>query len=91
MEKGRYAKAAEFFRWIGCGIVERMIAEGGIVYGCAFEKPFSIKHIRCSSADELEKLKSSKYVQSNLAGIHSQIANDLKNGKKYYSSVHHVK
>jgi len=41
-----------------------------------------IKHIRCSSADELEKLKSSKYVQSNLAGIHSQIANDLKNGKK---------
>ena len=61
---------------------ERMIAEGGIVYGCAFEKPFSIKHIRCSSADELEKLKSSKYVQSNLAGIHSQIANDLKNGKK---------
>ncbi|NPD82806.1 coenzyme F420-reducing hydrogenase, beta subunit [Prevotella sp. PINT] len=61
---------------------ERMIAEGGIVYGCAFEKPFSVKHVRCSSANDLEKLKRSKYVQSDLTGIHSQLMNDLKSGKK---------
>jgi len=59
-----------------------MIAEGGVVYGCAFEKPFSIKHIRCTIPEELEPLKTSKYVQSNMNGIYPLLMKDLRNDVK---------
>lgn len=63
-------------------ISEQFVNNGGIVYGCAFCKPFTFKHVRCESLEELNRLKGSKYVQSEMQGVYKNIANDLKLGKK---------
>lgn len=60
---------------------EWIINNGGVVYGCAFKRPFNFQHIRCTALSELESLKGSKYVQSSTVGVYKKVANDLKIGK----------
>lgn len=67
---------------VATALSEYFINKGGIVYGCAFVPPFSIKHIRCTTLEELKKLKGSKYVQSDIAEVYQQIKIDLKSDKK---------
>ena len=67
---------------LASAISEKWIENGGAVYGAAFESPFSFKHIRCTTTDELNKLRGSKYVQSSIQGIFKSIANDLQKGLK---------
>lgn len=61
---------------------EAIVKEGGVVYGCAFQPKFEFKHIRCTSVEELQLLKGSKYVQSDTRGVYTSIAKDLKGNKK---------
>ena len=61
-------------------ISEAWIRKGGIVYGAAFVRPFDFQHIRCTTKEELARLRGSKYVQSSIAGTHKQIETDLKKG-----------
>ena len=65
---------------IASALAEEMIAHGGSVYGCAFVPPFSFRHIRCTTKEELHSLRGSKYVQSAINDIYRQIKVDLKNG-----------
>lgn len=60
---------------------EWVINNGGVVYGCAFNRPFNFQHIRCTALSELDSLKGSKYVQSSTVGVHKKVTNDLKGGK----------
>lgn len=59
-----------------------IISSGGVVYGCAFQKNFHFKHIRCDNIEDLENLKGSKYVQSDISEVYFSIKNDLKHNKK---------
>ena len=52
----------------------------GVVYGCSMESGFQVKHIRVSLEKDLEKLRGSKYVQSNTENTFAQAEADLKNG-----------
>lgn len=61
---------------------EEFISSGGVVYGCAFQKGFCFKHIRCENLNDLEYLKGSKYVQSNIVEAYKAIENDFKCNKK---------
>ena len=61
---------------------QEIISMGGVVYGCAFQKEFDFKHIRCETFSDLEKLKGSKYVQSNISDVYTLIRKDLKNNRK---------
>lgn len=63
-------------------ISEQFIKNGGVVYGCKFEPPFSFRHVRCSTHKELQSLRGSKYVQSDMEGVYKQISADLKSGRK---------
>lgn len=63
-------------------LAEEIINSGGIVYGCAFEPPFKFKHIRCNNIESLERLRGSKYVQSNTDECWGAMRNDIKEGKK---------
>lgn len=60
---------------------KQIINGGGVVYGCA-AIGINVKHLRCTTIEEIEKLKGSKYVQSNVGTIYQDIKLDLKNGKK---------
>ena len=52
----------------------------GVVYGCSMESGFQVKHIRVSVEKDLEKLRGSKYVQSNTENTFAQAETDLKKG-----------
>lgn len=66
-----------------------VLSQDGAVYGCAVckgdsvaGKPFSVKHIRVTSTDGLQRLKGSKYVQSSIAEVLPEIREDVRSGRK---------
>jgi len=50
------------------------------VYGAAFYEVYKVAHTRIKSADDLEKLQGSKYIQSELQGVYFSVEEDLNNG-----------
>lgn len=65
---------------MAAAISEHVVKSGGVVYGCAFVPEFSFRHVRCATTDELQRLKGSKYVQSDMRGCYKSISKDLKEG-----------
>lgn len=61
---------------------ENFINEGGVVVGCAMSENLEAKHVVCTTIDDLIRLRSSKYVQSNTEGIYAQVRSILREGKK---------
>lgn len=57
-------------------------SKGGVIYGAAFDDKYTVTHMRAETATEWKKFCGSKYVQSDLSNIFSQIRVDLKNGRK---------
>jgi coenzyme F420-reducing hydrogenase beta subunit len=57
-----------------------IIRQGGVVYGCTSES-IHVRHIRVDALSELSKLQGSKYVQSDVRGLFSQVKADLQAGK----------
>ncbi|MFR5684657.1 MAG: Coenzyme F420 hydrogenase/dehydrogenase, beta subunit C-terminal domain, partial [Clostridia bacterium] len=58
------------------------LEENGVVYGACYAEDFEVKHIRIGNIEEIQKLRGSKYVQSNLKNVYSEVKKDLQNGKK---------
>lgn len=54
----------------------------GIVYGAAFDEDMMVKHIAVYRKEELGKLRSSKYVQSNIGHCYKEIRNFLRQKRK---------
>ena len=66
-------------------VVARWIIEqGGIVYGAAFDDDFKLKHMGVDTLDELQKLRGSKYLQSDLGDIFCKIKEELKKNRWVY-------
>ena len=63
-------------------IAEKFVADGGAVYGAAFEEDYVVKHIRVDNSENLTKLRGSKYVQSVTYGIFESVKKDLQSGIK---------
>lgn len=60
---------------------EYVIENNGVVYGAAFkENSLELTHTRVNKIDDLEKLKGSKYVQSNVGFSYQQVKKDLIDG-----------
>lgn len=64
------------------GLAENFVKNGGYVAGAVFYDHFKIKHIVTNDLNELQKIKGSKYAQSDCRGIYRQIATLLKSGEK---------
>lgn len=62
---------------LATALAKNTIRRGGIVYGSAVQGIY-VKHIRCGELKDLEKLKGSKYVQSDCSDIYPLIKKDLK-------------
>lgn len=61
-------------------ISDYIFEKNGTVYGAAFDDDFSVCHIRATTKAERDRLKGSKYVQSDVKDTFSSVKNDLKNG-----------
>ncbi len=59
-------------------IARHIIQDGGIVYGAGFDENLSVTHIRASNLEQLDKIRLTKYVQSELGLIYSMVLTDLK-------------
>ncbi len=62
-------------------LAEKVIAQGGTVFGAAFGDDFhSVKHIPVSNTEDLEKLRGSKYVRSVFAESFLKVQKLLEDG-----------
>lgn len=64
-------------------IAENIVKNGGIVYGAALKIENNhaiVKHVKATSENELEALRGSKYVQSDLGNIFKEIKEKLLEG-----------
>ncbi|AFL69144.1 Coenzyme F420 hydrogenase/dehydrogenase, beta subunit C-terminal domain [Sulfurospirillum barnesii] len=55
---------------------------GGYVGGAVYDNDFNIKHIVTNDVNDLPKLRSSKYAQSDLTGFHASVKALLRKGEK---------
>ncbi len=58
-----------------------VLAQGGIVCGAAMEADYHVHHICVSDEAGLERLRKSKYVQSDTEHVYREIAQYLKQGR----------
>ena len=66
-------------------IAKDFVEKGGIVFGCSLEKEnneFVAKHIKITETCNLEKIKGSKYIQSDISNLFNEIKNELHSNKK---------
>ena len=61
---------------------EYMYEQGGYVSGAVYNKDFSVKNYISNNPEDLAKLRSSKYLQSNAEGLYKEIKGLLKKGEK---------
>lgn len=65
--------------------VEYVIKNDGIVCGASYSSDFKVEHVIIDSkkllCKEMEKLRGSKYVQSNLGNVYKRIKNSLDEGQ----------
>ena len=58
-----------------------ILEKGGIVYGAAYNQGFKVQHIGIEKADQLWRLRNSKYVQSDLGNVFNEIKTYLKSNR----------
>lgn len=63
-------------------LASTIINEGGVIFGAAFDKNWNVVHERADTIGDLEKLRMSKYVQSDIGETFKQAENLLKKGCK---------
>lgn len=62
-------------------LAEYVLSNNGYVSGAAFEDNLDLRHIIISDAKDLEKLRGSKYVRSNIGNVFNEIKELLDNEK----------
>lgn len=64
-------------------LAEKVLQEKGIVFGAAMsEDQHSVSHIAVENVEDLEKLRGSKYLQSNTDGVYPKVSEELETGRR---------
>ena len=64
-------------------IAEAMIKNGlSHIYGAAYDNNLEVHHLEVTDANDLDVLRRSKYVQSEIGDVFNEISEQLKNGEK---------
>ena len=59
-----------------------VLQENGVIYGCALVEDLRVAHIRAETAEERNKMRGSKYVQSSLGNTFKDVEKDLRDNRK---------
>lgn len=59
-----------------------ILDQGGAVYGCVLNDSFEAIHIRTVSGEDRDRMRGSKYIQSNLSDTFLLIEKDIQDGIK---------
>ncbi len=60
---------------------DAVLAEKGVVYGADFDEHFKVVHRRAVNSEERDRLRTSKYVQSDITYIYASVEEDLRQNK----------
>lgn len=63
-------------------LAEVMYEQGGYVSGAVYDENFLVHNFVSDKPDDLSRLRSSKYLQSNAEGLYARIRELLRNGEK---------
>jgi coenzyme F420-reducing hydrogenase beta subunit len=63
-------------------LAERVLLKGGVVYGAAFDPDLNVRHQRFDAVDDLDSLRRSKYVQSDINITFKSAKQDLLSGRQ---------
>lgn len=63
-------------------LADGMYEQGGYVSGAIYQEDFSVHNFISNNPDDLSKLRSSKYLQSNAEGLYREIRGLLRKGEK---------
>lgn len=67
-------------------LAEKMINEGGVVFGAKFNKKWEVVHGYTETIVGISDFRGSKYVQSNLENVFIKVKAFLKEGRKVFFS-----
>lgn len=62
-------------------LADAILQEGGYVAGAVWGEDFQVMHIVTNDRQDVEKMRSSKYIQSNAGKVYSEVERLLKDGK----------
>lgn len=63
-----------------CILAQYIFRRRGVVYGAAFNDKMEVVHMQARNMEQLEKIKGTKYVQSDLAGSFRRVREQLEEG-----------
>ena len=63
-------------------LAEELVVDGYIICGAAFDEDLQLRHQFATDSNSIERLKKSKYIQSNCSTIYAQIKKYLRSGQK---------
>lgn len=63
-------------------IARYFINENGIVYGAIYNREHLVEHYRGTTMEDIDRLRQSKYLQSNIGNIYQNVREDLNEGRK---------
>lgn len=63
-------------------LAKQILDDGGVVFGAAFDENYNVHHIYVKTETELEKLRSSKYLQSQIKDNFVKVKFFLDKGRK---------
>lgn len=63
-------------------LAEFIIGQKGVVFGASFGEDFQVKHIAVEHAENLGKLRGSKYVQSSIGSTYAEAKGYLEAGRQ---------
>lgn len=63
-------------------ISDAVLSEKGVVYGAALDDTMVVRHIRSTNPIERNRIKGSKYVQSDIGNTYLSVKKDLQDNKK---------
>ncbi len=59
-----------------------VLADSGVIYGCVQDEHFTAVHTRAETAQDRDRMRGSKYVQSVVGDIFQQVKDDLDQGRQ---------
>ena len=82
-----YAKDMEILRHSSSGGIFALLASvvlqnGGMVFGCAEIKPGMVRHCSIKDIQDIISLQGSKYVESDMTGVYSEVREVLESGSQ---------
>lgn len=63
-------------------LAKAVIDEGGVVFGAVMEPDLTVGHTEAETMDEVQRMRGSKYVQSDLYSVFLDVKEYIKSGRK---------